>query len=380
MEIGANVNTKIDGESVLHLAVRHSDYMLVRDMLLAGADISAVDRNGQTPLFWAYKYANDSIIKLLIAVGSDTEYHDYAGNKASDYTHYKDFNDALRRNNIVKIIEILNKYPVLTKEKTYSGITLLQYAVNIKNINLIKKILALNPDAVITENSIGNNIILSPARTITTTNRPYHERLKALEIFKELINAGIKVDNSIISIMCNTPMQKMDNIIMKAIEEIIKKPLPDNNAWQILNFTYGYSTRLNNKDNIVFFSKTASTVLKNSDVDLSKPMFNGIFNTAAINPYVPIKELDTLLKYKANINAGNNNNALYNLCTNNNFGMNIKERVNRIRYLISKGAKVDVECNGKTIADLKLPHEIKNIPEIRAYLKKKGVHLQLRDF
>jgi hypothetical protein len=71
-----DVRSTVDDETSLHGAVRvGATVEMIRMLLAAGADISAEDRYGQTPLAIARREHRDAIAQLLIASGADAGQH-----------------------------------------------------------------------------------------------------------------------------------------------------------------------------------------------------------------------------------------------------------------------------------------------------------------
>ena len=91
-----------------------------------------------------------------------------------------------------------------------------------------------------------------------------------------------------------------------------------------------------------------------------------------------------LLEHEADINENsyNGTTVLYKLCVDSQMyvnrrnskinGISLNDYVRRIRFLLTHHAKIDIECNGRTIADLNLPAEVKNIYQIRNFLRQKN--------
>ena len=110
--------------------------------------------------------------------------------------------------------------------------------------------------------------------------------------------------------------------------------------------------------------------------DVSEVAFNRIFVNAAQNIYVSDRELEILLKHFPDINCTyNGQTALYAVCravsqVSSRSNMQT-EYAQRVKFLLRKGAKVDSKNTGYSIANLNLPPEIRNIPEIKSFLARK---------
>ena len=387
-ELGADINIKVYNASVLHWAVLFCDFATVKKLLLAGADISAVDSDGQTPLFWAEKYSSDAVVKLLTAVGSDTSYCDNSGKKAADYKYYREFNDALRKNNFEKIEAMLDKYPELANERIYDGSTPLYYAVGKNNVSLVKKLIAKNADINYYSPFKYGNIITILSRNLGYYSSSYNIRNKNLIIYKLLLEAGgnlpdvhsmfyplryfnKKIDAVTLNYMLVSAKHIKDKV---QIARILKQ--------YIYNGYFLYHKY--NTDNSNARYAVVNALLKNKEIDLSHPEFKNIFFNAASNMKIQERELTLLLTFKADINAVNNNmTVLYKICSESTryssnpharYGNNIptlNDYVRRIQFLLRNGARPDIGFNGRTIADLNMPKDVENISQIRKFIRQK---------
>ena len=176
---------------------------------------------------------------------------------------------------------------------------------------------------------------------------------------------------------------KIDNIAAACLIETAKYVKTEEYAAWILAALYSsYSNSNLNNSNVRY--DVVKSLLKNNEYDLSSQQFKYVFIRAASNMNVQERELSLLLGCKADVNSRGNDGmtALFKLCLDSqrysgNFrsGNNmpsLNDYVKRIRYLLNNHAKVDVVCNGRTIADLNLPPDIRNIYQIRRFLKQKG--------
>ena len=84
------------GWSLLHIAVEHSAFDLVRNLVRGGIDVGVQDRHGATPLHLAVDVAADTaqqtgepldtgVVKLLLALGADSTVEDETGATPADW-------------------------------------------------------------------------------------------------------------------------------------------------------------------------------------------------------------------------------------------------------------------------------------------------------
>ena len=64
----------------LHNAARAGDLWMVNQLLLAGADVNAVDGDGNTPLHVAAVWDREGIVRQLLAEGAEIDAKDKYGN------------------------------------------------------------------------------------------------------------------------------------------------------------------------------------------------------------------------------------------------------------------------------------------------------------
>lgn len=78
IERGANVSARnIRGATPLHMAVKHVD--VVEALIAAGADVKAADYRGRTALHWAAAASADAAIPALVQAGGDLNARDFNG-------------------------------------------------------------------------------------------------------------------------------------------------------------------------------------------------------------------------------------------------------------------------------------------------------------
>ena len=387
---GANVNEKDDtGNSILHYAVRMNDVGIIRNLLLAGSDVTAVNKEQQTPLFIAYKYAGKPIIDLLIAAGSDAGFKDFDGKTASYYKYFGDFNTAINRNQIYQISNMLRKHPDLANEELAGGMTPLQYAAKNKNLAMVKVLLShkADPDKkgkLVQYGYAPVQYVYDLAYYLRRDSRRRAERVKMLQIFTELVKAGadIRVNpmgyggyKSLLNYSLRS-LNEVDTIAYNYISVMlrysdIKQDMPE----LLESFFRRYRSRSEDNNNQNIIENVLNELLKFSS-NVSEVAFNRIFVNAVQNIYVSDRELEILLKHVPDINCTyNGQTALYAVCR---AALQVSSRSNmqteyaqRVKFLLRKGAKVDSKNTGYSIANLNLPPEIRNIPEIKSFLARK---------
>ena len=117
VDYGANPNEKMhNGSTPLIMASLLGNKNAVIGFIRNGADLNAVDREGKTALWWAIKYMNQEIMKLLVLEGAETKNtrlkRKYTGSKFSMAKHKKatgnfDYLDRLPEDIIKYIIKII---------------------------------------------------------------------------------------------------------------------------------------------------------------------------------------------------------------------------------------------------------------------------------
>lgn len=76
----SGTGTNADGRTALHYAADEGDVRLVEQLLGAGADPNAQDKNGWTPLHFAAQANAAGAVSALLRAGATTEARDTFGN------------------------------------------------------------------------------------------------------------------------------------------------------------------------------------------------------------------------------------------------------------------------------------------------------------
>ena len=204
-----------------------------------------------------------------------------------------------------------------------------------------------------------------------------------LQVIKILLDAGAGVPYDCYRSFDYVSYRKLDTVSSNSFIEIAKHTKKEEYAVIILKAIYPQYYN-QNFDNSNTRYAIAHALLKDKKFKLNQPAFKELFFNAASNFKIPERELTLLLANGADINEKSNSGttALYELCMNSqryanrrnykNNGISLNDYVRRIRFLLTHHAQIDIECNGRTIANLKLPTDIKKIQQIRNFLKQKN--------
>lgn len=86
IEKGADVNAmNYDGERPLHIASLYGNVEIVKLLIDRGADVNCINPESETPLHKAARNGNIEIIKLLLAKKADKKIRDSSGKIPLDY-------------------------------------------------------------------------------------------------------------------------------------------------------------------------------------------------------------------------------------------------------------------------------------------------------
>lgn len=382
---GADVNqADADGNTVLHWASCFGDSSVICLLLAAGADINKVNKGElQTPLFWAEKFSDDAAVSMLVQAGASADYKDIYGKRASDYSHRRKFADAVRKNDMSKVSDFLDRYPELANNILAEGITPLQFAVNAGSRPLVKALIDAN--AV-----ISGRTSVCPEQPLQLAFKPFYRKRSgffnfkkdyANEIFADLIEAGADFNipyaaGAKISILHYALSQigDADSSGMAYLDAMFKNIDLKQHAIELVSQLYAASgDQKNNAENRM---KILKMLVKDKNIP-SLDSVSAIIANAGSSLAVSEDELKFLLEHKADINGKDamGRTALYRICEKACLSGNssyLSAYAERILLLIKAGAKVDCSANGRTIADMELPHVIANIPQIRTFLHRRS--------
>ena len=380
---GADVNeADTNGNTVLHWAVRLNDSSLVKLLLTAGADANKVNKGDlQTPLFWAEKFANDIIVEMLQKVQSSDNYMDIYGKKASDYRYSRNFNEAIRENNITKITELLERYPEMANNYLANGMTPLQYACNEYNPTMVKILLQSHSELNKKSRRHPELPLQTAFKMFYTENTLFNlKKGKSLEIFKMLVNAGADFYVPF-SVGAQTPiihyvLLNYDKITGNT-EEYLNVMLKHIDISQIPELTavlYS-SPDTQKKDNTKRIKILKKLLALNSNLNSNEG--SPIIALAGSSLSVTEEELQLLLSKQADINSldAQGRNAIFRLCEkacDKNNSQYLEDYADRITFLAEHGADVSCSVDGRTIADMNLPPAITHLNIIKNFRRKSG--------
>ena len=71
LDSGANVNEQHDGTTLLHIAAFNNRHLIAEKLIVKGAMVNAMDKNGGKPLHVAVSLGHEKIVELLINNGAE---------------------------------------------------------------------------------------------------------------------------------------------------------------------------------------------------------------------------------------------------------------------------------------------------------------------
>ena len=116
IELGADVNKLIkykpedksicSEEYLIHFAASHADHEILNALAMNGADLEAIDSDGQTPLFSAISEQNTSNMSYLVSNGANIHHKNVIGQTPAEYHQYKiDENHIIQKTFIKSMLE-----------------------------------------------------------------------------------------------------------------------------------------------------------------------------------------------------------------------------------------------------------------------------------
>jgi ankyrin repeat protein len=137
LEIGANVNTCIYENPLIHIAIKSSSLKSLKFLIDNGADVNAKNLKGTTALHYATMLSQDDSVKLLIQNKADVNAKDLKGITALHYA------TVLSQDDSVKLL-IQNKADVNAKD--LNGATALHYATELGEADSVKLLIQNKAD------------------------------------------------------------------------------------------------------------------------------------------------------------------------------------------------------------------------------------------
>lgn len=109
--------TKDRDNEALRKAIISQDIAAVRDLLAEGADFSAADDEGMTPLMVAAQTGMPEVVELLLRAGADCRPKDKLGYTAEMIAHwYGEYRMGSYTPECLQIVEMLRKFSVSETE------------------------------------------------------------------------------------------------------------------------------------------------------------------------------------------------------------------------------------------------------------------------
>ena len=274
---GADVNAlNNEGDTPLMLAITNDNFEIISFLVDNGANINF--QNSQTPLMLAIKKKNFSVIKLLMENGADINVKTLKGNTALiEATNYKP---------ILEIVKYLIDNGADIKAKTVKGNTALHYARECSDLSIIKLLIDNGAD-VNAQNSYGDTPLIEVLKYLG----------RDINIVKYFIEKGADV-NASNSVGDTALILAIENSIDKLELTDLVKLLVDNKAdinakniegitpmisaignkyitFEIIKLLFDNGAKLDTKDPDI--RNTVMNVLKNADTDIVKSLIdNGI--------------------------------------------------------------------------------------------------------
>lgn len=194
---GADVNAVVDGSTPLIHAAFGRNLGVVHLLLRAGANVNAVDHNGQTALMWA---VNVSVISALLSAGANVDVRDTNGNTAliNTVTRYIERdNTAVQREYLDKIALLLHSHANVNVQNNI-GMTALMYAIEGDVFDVVNMLMTARPDVTIRDNNHKTaldffNFTLSSAMYLYMMDQRFNNYANLMDtLFRNADNATLK--------------------------------------------------------------------------------------------------------------------------------------------------------------------------------------------
>ena len=206
------------GNTALHLAARAGNKNIAEQIICLDADVNAANYHGQTPLFEAMKYGDDTLVSLLLEAGADRFITDDDGKRAEDYENIGKFRIAVSTNNINAAGDLLNQ-GVSPDTIFGTGDTALQTACLRGHIQMVKLLLERGADPDLS-GSRWYGSKTTPAQMVFF-NRPERNA----QIFSLLLQKGADPNKppigyggiTMLEILCSTRVREDENRYLEAL-------------------------------------------------------------------------------------------------------------------------------------------------------------------
>ncbi|XP_005095387.1 ankyrin-2 [Aplysia californica] len=177
LEAGADTRLKMNGRSMLHIAVSRCDDRIIESFLLSGADPNCKDQTGKTPLWVAVEENNIKVVPILVKGGGMINY-------VREPQCISLLSQAIILNSL-PMVKLLLEYGATTHTETFMWSTPLHIAVDMQNVDIIIELLRANCPLNTTSNAKYAFRPMTPIRLAM--------ELGNVEIICLLMQAGCKV-------------------------------------------------------------------------------------------------------------------------------------------------------------------------------------------
>lgn len=151
-------DANIDGNNAFMEAASTKDVKLIHDLLHQVKDINALNKKGESAIFFAVQSSSSEVVQLLIDHGAKTDIHAKDGNLGYFLVQsYRGFGPAANAEDFSKKLEVLQKSGLDLSVPQNDGSTLMHVALLKNDLGLLKKLESLHIDI-----NVVNNESLSP--------------------------------------------------------------------------------------------------------------------------------------------------------------------------------------------------------------------------